>query len=314
MLMHLVRGCGLDALQGIPVKRNYVCRPLLACNREEILSYCNTNKVPYVLDETNLDMQFTRNRMRHQVLPLLREINPAVDASLLRFQNHIAEDVALLDELSRQLLDHATKGEVLCIQPLREAAGALRRRAIRLLLRQHQLKSVEETHIRAVEHLILSGTGKALLPDKHVVLVHDGALTMTKLAEPAPEKPVAIPITVLPTTLTFNNQQYTISLLPVSDAAKVHNLFANSAIDYDTIQGGLCLRPRQTGDTLHLAGRGIHKSLKKLMNEWKIPAQKRDGYPLLCDDTGVLLIPGYACDQRAVITPETKRLLVIRVQ
>ena len=87
-------------------------------------------------------------------------------------------------------------------------------------------------------------------------------------------------------------------------------MFLKYAIDYARIQNGLCIRARQIGDTMHPSGRHIGKTIKKLMNEWRIPVNCRDTWPLLCDEAGVLLVPGYACDQRVCPDEKTKHFLV----
>ena len=312
MLMHLFRGCGLDALQGIPAKRDAICRPLLSCTKDEVLRYCLDNDVPFVLDETNEDVQFTRNRIRNEVLPMLRTINPHVDAALLRFQKHITADVAYLDRFANDLLAQSTDDRGVQVSSLMAAAQPIRRRAIRLLLRQCPLEIIEESHICAIEHIALSGSGSTLLPGKFIARVVNGILSVEKAVEAEQASSFCLSVSELPMTFTACDKQYTVSLTNFADFENVHNLFLNQVLDYDTIQGGLTIRTRQSGDTLRPAGRGISKSIKKLMNEWKIPANIRDFYPLVCDETGVLLVPGFACDQRAVVTDTTKRCLIVK--
>ena len=85
-------------------------------------------------------------------------------------------------------------------------------------------------------------------------------------------------------------------------------------MDYAKIQNGLILRSRSEGDFIRLAGRGVGKSLKKLMNEQHIPAYLRDGFPLLCDEKGVVLVPGVGCDERVAPGGDTKDFLVWMAQ
>lgn len=314
MLMHLIRGCGLDALCGIPVKRDRICRPLLSCNREEVLSYCREHQIPYITDETNQDLRYTRNRMRHEVLPLLREINPSVDSALLRLCHHITNDVQWLDTMAQNLYNSVLRENGYDATQLAAASESMRRRAIRLILRQHQLRTIEEAHILAIEHLVIQGRGKTLLPNRFVAKVSRDVLEVCHEEEDKSAETFCFQISKFPFEISNGKHDYVITLLEKPFDKNIHNLFANWAIDYDTIQGTLQVRSRQAGDSLRPAGRGISKSIKKLMNEWGVPVDKRNDLPLLCDEQGVLLVTGYDCDQRAAVTAQTKRVLIIRQQ
>ena len=311
LLMHLSRGCGLDALCGIPSKRDRICRPMLSCTRDEVLAYCHENGIEFVLDETNEDTRFTRNRIRHQVIPALEEVNPAFTASLLRFRERVVDDVAFLNDLAEKLLDEADTHSGVLIAPLQEAASPIRRRAIRMILRQHKLKTIEESHIISIEHVLLTGNGEVRLPQEQSAYIRNGILTVDTTNKIVAEDKIQLEIKQLPTTFEVCEHSFTLKKMSRVDFENVHSLFANEALDYDTIQGALTIRTRRVGDVLCPAGRGISKSIKKLMNEWKIPVELRDYYPLLCDEAGVLLVPGYGCDQRVAITQHTQCCLVV---
>ena len=92
VLMHIVRGCGVDGLCGIPAIRGCVRRPLLCCSRDEIEEYCQSHSIPYVTDETNADTKFVRNDVRLRILPALRELNPSIDKALLRYAYETFDD------------------------------------------------------------------------------------------------------------------------------------------------------------------------------------------------------------------------------
>ena len=89
-------------------------------------------------------------------------------------------------------------------------------------------------------------------------------------------------------------------------------MFFKYAVDYDKIKSGLYWRTRQAGDYMHPAGRNVGKSLKTLMSEWHLSG--RNEYPLLCDDDGVMLIPGYCCDERVRTGEDTNHFLVCTVE
>ena len=133
MLMHIVRGCGLDGLVGIPAVRDCIRRPLLCCTREEIEAYCAENQISFVEDETNSDTRFTRNYIRHRLLPALQELNPAVDRALLRMREHVAEDAAYIDQVAQTALDAARCDGGYAKDAFLEQPSVIRRRMIRIL-------------------------------------------------------------------------------------------------------------------------------------------------------------------------------------
>ena len=307
VLMHLVRGCGLAGLAGIPFARGLIRRPLLCCTRQEIEEYCSSNDVPYVTDSTNCDIRYTRNDVRGRLLPLLREMNPSIEGALLRLSRCAYDESVYLDELADSALQSALCGDSYPAEAFTAQPTVIRRRMIRLLLRRYGVTSIEEAHILAAEKMILSGNGSVDLFGPFIFAVQQGRVSIVDSVTPIISEPVVIE--AIPGTVLFSNREYTFEIGSHHNT-NVHNLLANCGIDCDKIQGRLCLRGRQSGDYMHPAGRGVGKSLKKWMNEWCIPAHLRDSHPVLCDDAGVVSVLGYACDERVRTTADTKHFLV----
>ncbi len=313
VLMHLIRGTGMDGLRGIPVARGRIRRPLLSCTRQEIETYCREHAIPYMTDETNADMRYTRNRIRHEVLPLLRQINPAVDDALRRLSSHASADSQLLCTMAQQALEagempeggHAASAFV-------DQPQSVRRRMILKLLALHTIPSVEEKHILDIEQALLTGSGSVLLPSGVCLRVNCGHVFIHS-PEVESELPDPIRVSDLPCVFTWLGRSYRLVLLEAKNAEerqKIHKLFFKYSLDYDRIHSDLYVRARQTGDTIHPAGRGVGKTLKKLMNEYQISDAERNRFPLVCEKDSVLLIPGYTCDERVRITEHTKHFLV----
>lgn len=308
ILMRVMRGSGVDGLQGISVARGHIRRPLLCAYRDEIEAYCADHDVPYVLDETNADTRFTRNFVRHNVLPMLREMNPSVDEALNRLAKHAAADALYLASVADEALKAAR-----CTYGY-EASGfiaqpsVIRRRMIKALLQP--VPTVEESHLVAAELAVLS-SGRVSLPDGWVFAVEQDVVSVYQVKS----APALYEIPSVPFELDFGCFHVMIERMTASSKKykKVHSLLLQSAIDYDKISGKLYLRCRREGDYMHPSGRGVGKSIKKLMNEWRIPAHLRDMYPLLCDDAGAVLVPGYGCDDRVKSDDHTKHYLVCQL-
>lgn len=313
MLMHIVRGCGLDGLVGIPAARGYIRRPLLCCTREEIEEYCAENKIPFIEDETNRDTRFTRNYIRHRVLPMLREMNPAVDQALLRMRDHAEMDASYIYQTAQVALNAARCDGGYAKSAFQEQSSVIRRRMIRILLSSVDRPNFEEVHILAAEQAVLRGRMSVSLPNGLEFNVSQDVVCVrmpSKDSVPTPQT-----IDTFPAEIVFGKKTLRFERFEKNEAdpVNVHNLFLKYAVDCDKIKGKLCVRGRLEGDYMHPSGRGIGKSLKKLMNEWRIFPYLRNAYPILCDDSGVLLVPEYAVDERVRITESTKHYLVCRL-
>jgi len=105
VLMNLLRGSGLDGLAGIAPVRDNIIRPLLRLTRDEVLAYCEANSIAYRVDSSNRDLRFTRNRIRHEALPLLRQIQPNVVQALARLADVVQAENALISQQTERALE-----------------------------------------------------------------------------------------------------------------------------------------------------------------------------------------------------------------
>lgn len=313
LLMHMIRGCGLDGLAGIPPMRGFIRRPLLCCTRGEIEAYCAAYGVPYMDDETNTDVRYTRNFIRHRILPLMRELNPSVDRALLRLQEHTQADAAYIRDVAQTALDAARRGDGYDRTAFVRQPSVIRRCMIRLLFGSVAAPDFEEIHVVAAEQAVLREKASVSLPDGLVFSVAQESVFLFYPAEMlAPDEQE---ISVFPEEIFFGNKKLVFERIDVAatDSLNVHNLLLHCAVDCDKINGKLYLRCRMEGDYMHPSGRGVGKSLKKWMNEWHMPAHLRDVFPILCDDDGIVMVPGYASDERVRVTESTKHYLVCKV-
>lgn len=146
MLLNLCRGAGTAGLRGIPPLRGRIVRPLLHCTREEIEDYLREHGLSHVEDSSNADDAFRRNLLRHQVLPVLRQLNPQVSKAALRTAELLREDEDCLDALAADFLQNFDDGESL---PIRELL-ALHRAVSSRVLRRIAPGSLEREHVDAV--------------------------------------------------------------------------------------------------------------------------------------------------------------------
>lgn len=304
--LHLLRGAGLQGLTGIPPRRGDLVRPLLTTSRREILSYLEAHGLPHVEDSTNADPSYARNRLRLQLLPLLRELDP-------RLEEHMGETMARLrgdnDCLNARALSAlrraASTGEGLSL-PAADLAGqpdpiALRA-AARLLGRmgEHQFRSA---HLRALVDLARSPrpSGRVDLPHGLTAERAYGALLLFR-GEGGPLPPFApVPLALRGET-EVPDAGWTFSCRPApapEEPPSGPDLFY---LDPGRLSGPLTVRPRQEGDALAPPGRR-RRTVKKWLIDGKVPRRFRERIPLLADGAGPVWMAGLGPESARLAAP-----------
>ena len=317
VLHNIVRGCGLSGLGGMVPSDGGVVRPLLSCSRADIEQYCEENGIAFVTDSTNVDETYTRNALRHSVLPLLRQINPAVDEAILRLADAAALDEGMLTEYAEQKRRTALLEDgVYDRQALLLLSRSIRYRCLRLALEQLGCRSMEHRHFAVFDEMLAKGNGCVQLPGGFLLRV-TGDRVSVGVEEPTASPRVLNELSVdhLPFCAEYGGYAVRMSIEDresVDNLKKVHKMFFKYTVDYDKISSGLYWRTRHTGDYIHPAGRHVGKTLKALMSEWHV--SDRNEYPLLCDDEGIVMVPGYCCDERVRTDEDTNHFLVCTVE
>jgi len=283
VLMHMIRGTGLKGLGGITPVSPGLIRPMLGVTRQDILAFLEDYALTWVEDSSNGTDQFLRNRIRHDILPLLERENP-------RFcQNTSAMALRLReDELA---LSQAADISRLSVQKLRSMPSAIRCRMLGAFLESVGVREPSAEHISLMERVVFSEkpSARASFPGGVTVVRCYDRLEAGCKSTDIPETVLSCPgITEIP------------SLGLKVICTETEEVGSESNRYYLCVKGQLRLRSRRSGDTVRL--QGGTKSVKKLMIDRKIPACNRQNIPLLVDDTGVLAVHGIcvAADRRAV--------------
>lgn len=297
LLFNLTRGSALKGLCGIPPKRGIFIRPLILSTRADVEDYCQKNGISYVTDSTNLSDEYTRNKIRHKVIPVLKEINPNAERAAVRTAAELSEDNLFLEECADKYLSDNLSGGGLNISALPKTPIA--KRAIKKLaeITVPQL-SLDNLHINEI-YRICNGGGRTGLPSECFAEVKDGKLIIAKQSAKNSVK------------FEFDVQiERRINDLFTKEE-KINNLLLNNSLDCDKIIGKSVIRTRQAGDSIRLAGRGCTKSLKKLMNECCVPTELRDSLPVIADESGVIWIYGIGVAQRCAVTKNSRNIMII---
>lgn len=316
LLFHLCRGAGLEGLCGIPPVRGRICRPLLGCTRAQIEAYCAAHGLAYVTDSTNHSTAYARNRLRLRVLPELEALNPGLLPTLSRVMENLSEDRDYLQAEAAALRARASRGEAgLDAALLAAAPAALRRRVLRQLLEEADA-AIDSQKIGLCERCCAAGSGAVTLHPGLRLAVRGGALRLEREAPAAPPLTGELPVT-WGELYQLGGKNIQITLLDrgqYEQFAKSEKNGLKNGLDYDKIEGKAVLRARRPGDAIALAGRSGTKTLKKLLNEAKVPPAARGQLLLLCDARGPVWLEGFGAAQRVAPGPATQRFLLVRLQ
>lgn len=336
VLMHFLRGAGLDGLRGMqpytqldPTMPGLI-RPLLEVPREDIEAYCDEAELTPRQDASNWDRAFLRNRIRHELMPILETYNPSIRQTLRRTAKVVTAEVDLfqahLDEIWLTLVQFEADTYIdfdltaWLALPLATKRASLRRAAHQL--RPH-LPDLGFHHIETALQIITAGqTGtQATLP--HAMLLTRSYQTLRLQATATPTLADDIPLlrhhTPLPVALPG------VTRLPHSEwflvATHMSTQWSQPAspweafLDAEVVGQTLMLRRREPGDIFYPLGlENHHQKLKTFMINEKIPTHYRDYIPLLVADTNIWWVCGYRIDHRARIQPHTRQILHLKFE
>ncbi len=159
VLINLIRGTALSGMCGIPPKRDNIIRPLIDCTREDIENFCKEYSLPYVTDSTNLSTDYTRNKLRINIIPELKKINPSLVASIGRMSQSVALDDLYLDDIAKRELEKARKDGKYSVLALQSLDECILRRAVAMIFDENDIPIGSLALANAVQ-IIRDGKGK----------------------------------------------------------------------------------------------------------------------------------------------------------
>ena len=308
LLLHLVRGAGLHGLAGIPPRRGDIVRPLLTTSRADIEAYLEEHKLSHVEDCTNSDDSYARNRIRHQVVPVLRQLNPRLTESAAETMGYLRADNDFLNAQAAAACSHARWAEddlVIEARYIAELPSAIAPRAARRMLEMMGDGNTDcsAAHLKAIVDLAAGDdpSAVAFLPNGRLVQRVYKDLLFTTQSDPLPP--------FVPTSLNLDGEtapegtDWRCSCRAVTCPAEGEEVPGAFYLARDTVEGELMLRPRQTGDEISLPRRGGTKTVKKLFIDEKVPRRERERIPVLADSRGVAAVAGFGPEQSRLAQP-----------
>ena len=336
ILMNLFRGSGTQGLSGMPPVRDLrIIRPLIKLNRSEIIDFLNQNKLEYVSDASNSDTKYFRNRVRHDLIPLLKTAyNPKISETLNRLSQIIRSEEEWIDDVvhpfyEKTVMDVQENYIILSVSMLNQYHPALQRRIIRMTIEKIKgdLRRIRFVNISSAIGLLdkNSAYGKIDLPDRIRIQRDQDALYVFKekrmlrdISEKVDhsdmftfeyqiEKPGSVCIREIGATIKFTEMR--MEKVPDYRYAGQHTSF----FDKDSLSFPMVIRNFRPGDAFKPLGAGGTQKLKKYFIDKKVPRDERLKCPILLSRGRIIWVVGHRIDESVKVMPSTRNLLKVEL-
>ncbi len=303
-LINLTRGTGLEGLTGIPQQNGKIVRPLLPFTRDEILAYANENGIQWREDSSNASDKYLRNKLRHDIVPLLKTLNPAFDASFLRTLEYLQQAQSLVSDASilvyKQVVSEKENQKHFDIAKLKRLPN------YKAYLYQW-LNPFGFTAWDDIYAFADAQSGKYIVSGNFRLLKDREALILEPLQQTAMDS-VSIAEGVVgidtPINLTFR----------FVTATAINATKKSIFVDNQLIKYPLILRRWQEGDYFCPAGmNGQKKKVSKFFKDEKFSLSEKENTWLLCSGEEIIWVTGHRADERFKVRETTNTILKIEV-
>lgn len=281
LLFNITRGASIGGVCAIPPVRKYIIRPLIECTRTQIERYCNNKNLEYVTDSTNLSDDYTRNRIRHNVIPALKEINPAFENSALRLSENAREISDFLSIMTEKAISESKCNYGYDCKVLLSNHNAIIKNAVAVLCKRCADLSAEQRHIELIIDIMKNG-GAVNLTEKCSVVSKQGILRFVISSE---ENRLEETKFCEKTEFEFCGKTYRV----IKNNSDIEN---KNSVNADFLNKNAVFRTRQSKDMFTYPKRKVTKPLRKVMNELKIPSEQRGKSVVLAVDNIILWCEG----------------------
>lgn len=300
VLLHLLRGSGLTGLCGMQAVRLPYIRPLLYAEKEQIRAYIQEHRLLHVEDASNADTAFRRNRIRHELLPMLQQAyNPEIVRALAQTAQRLQEEEAYLQSRTPELPEGGLPASWVMQYPVNIQKRLLRR----WLAREGLKQDVQQVHLEQLLDLLQGPTGRRISLPKGLTV--EKSYDILNICKSIPND-----------TAQLGGDCFWMERIPIAQARQQWNgreqvpaLPEEKWLSADGL-GEPVWRTRQPGD--YIVAAGGRKKLKEFLIDEKVPRALRGQIPLLADGSHVLWVYGYRISDGARITENTQQVLHVR--
>lgn len=303
VIMRLISGTALKGLCGIPPIRDNIIRPLIDVKRQEIEDYCIENSLEYVTDSTNLERDYTRNKIRLDIITKFRSINSNFEDNFRRAINSLEADENYLNQKAEEVLSRMDLNEIISLDL------ALKSRVLLKILHSFTNSRIEQKHLNSLEKIIDNRGGKICIPGNKIIVCKDGRIFLDETTDKKITKWEYLikPLNIL----TEIKTNIIISTVDMNTYLELANKTSLYAFDFEKVPSKSLFRNRRPKDKFKFPKRNISKSLKKIFNEFKIPLVQRDKIVVLAYENEVIWIDGIGVAGDYIPSINTKTVGII---
>lgn len=307
VLFNLARGAALSGMTGITdSSANSVIRPLISCDRGEIDRYIEKNNIPFVTDDTNFKDDYTRNKIRHTVIPALEEAVSGAVGNIYRFSRLAAEDEEYFSRQVKKVLVNRPQGGFLiksCTEPV------IFKRAVRQIVQSYSKKDFTAAQLRTVYEMQWLGNGKKFAFLGLTAVKEEGGIAVTEDSPTVEEEEISFS-----DYLSCGEKEYCgkPAAVGLEKTFTDKNSFGGATVkvlrfDTEKIPENAVVRFRRDGDRFTKFGGGS-KSLSDYFTDRKIPQSLRNCVPLVCLGSEVYIVGGVEISEKVKVTPQTEHV------
>ncbi|MEG1719584.1 MAG: tRNA lysidine(34) synthetase TilS [Clostridia bacterium] len=283
-ILNLIRGTGINGLVGIPPIRDNIIRPLIKCTKLEIESYCKENEIPFVLDHTNLENDYARNKIRNLVIPIFEEVNENLLSNYSRMINSIKKDNDYLLQIAKdEYLKIKVENNAINLEEFNKLKEPIKYRILSIFINESVNLKLSYTRfyeiLEKIENFIIKKSPQKiqLTQDTFIKIVYNDILIYTKKSSK-----------VTLQKLNIGENKVGEKLVNITKQKNIHNLETTFSLDFDIVKKGLFVRTREIGDKICLP-KQVTKTLKKIMIEKKIPEHLRESLLVFQTENGEIV-------------------------
>ena len=315
-LINLSRGTGLDGLTGMPEINNNIIRPLLPFTRNEIEIYAKENKFPWREDQSNIDTKYLRNKIRHDIIPIFKEINPSFMESFSKTQENLKGSKQIVkDRIDKILHDLQVDGsnqkntvlkfDIIKLKSLNDPKAYL----------FHLFRSYGFTEWDDVLSLLDAQSGKQVYSKTHRLVKDRGFLLLSEI-QSISKRSDNFEIKESDKKVNLHNFSLLLKNVPVQQLKNESFLKNNKQsvlIDKNLLNFPLGVRKWEKGDYFYPIGMQGKKKLSKYFKDEKFSLLQKENIWLLCSGKDIVWLIGKRMDERYKITDNTKDILIVKI-